>query len=68
VLGVECRILGEDEDIIKENDNEIVQVRSEDVVHCTLECGWCVGETEWHYLELVVPVACSECGFGDICL
>ena len=68
VLGMLGRIFGENEDVIEEDNNKIIQVRTEDVVHCTLEGGRCVGESEWHDFELVVAISGSECCFWDVLL
>ena len=68
VVSVFGRVLGENENVIEEDNNKIIQVRTEDVVHCTLEGGRCVGESEWHDFELVVAIAGSECCFWDVLL
>jgi hypothetical protein len=48
VLGMLCRVLGEDEDVVKEDHNEFVEVRAKGVVHGTLKGCRCVGETKGH--------------------
>jgi hypothetical protein len=68
VLGVFGWIFGENEDVIEEDHNKVVQVGTEDVVHCTLESGWCVGESEGHDFELIVAIAGSECCFWNVLL
>ena len=66
MLSVLSRILGENEDVVEEDDDEVVQVRPEDVIHSTLERSWSVGETKGHDFELVVAVASPKCCFGNI--
>ena len=51
VLGMLGRIFGENEDVIEKDNHKIIQVWTEDVVHCTLKGGRCVGESEWHDLN-----------------
>ncbi len=68
VFGVLSGVLGEDEDVVEEDNNEVVEIGTEDVVHCTLESGRCVGESEWHDFELIVAIAGSECCFWNVLL
>ena len=63
MVGVFSRIFGENENVIEKDNNKIIQVRAEDVVHCR-----CVGESEWHDFELVVAIAGSECSLWDVLL
>ena len=52
--------------VVKEDDDEMTKVLSEDVVRSCLEQGWCIIETKRHYLELVMTVMSSENCFGNI--
>src|SRR5436189_6129700 len=49
-----------DEDVIDENDDELIKIRSEDTIHQIHEEGWCVGQPKWHDQELIQSVAGSE--------
>ena len=52
--------------VVKEDDDEMAEVLSEDAVRSFLERGWCIIETKRHYLELVMAVMSSESCFGNI--
>ena len=54
------------EDIVKEDDDEVVEVWPENQVHCGLEGRWHVAQPKQHYFELVMAVMGSEGGLGDI--
>lgn len=54
------------ENIIKEDDDEMAEVLSEDAVHSRLERGWCIAKTKRYYLELVMAVVSSESHFRNI--
>ena len=66
VFGVLSGVLGEDEDIVEEDNNEVIEVGTEDVIHGALKRSWCVGETEGHDFELVVTVASTKSCFGNV--
>ena len=60
--------LGEDEDVINEDDHKVVEIGAEHVVHCLHETSWCVRQAKGHDLELIMPVPSGEGGFLDILL
>ena len=68
VVGVLSRILGEDENIVEEDDDKVVEVGAEDVIHGALKGSRGVGEAKGHDFELVVAVTSPKCCFGDIIL
>ncbi len=66
VFGVLCGVLGEDEDIVEEDNNDVIEIGTEDVIHGALKRSRCVGETEGHDFELVVTVASTKSRFGNV--
>ena len=51
---------GVDQDVVDENDDELIQVRSAYSIHQIHEdCGR-IGQSEWHHHELVMSVTSSE--------
>ena len=52
--------------VVKEDDDEMAEVLSEDAVHSRLERGWCIVKTKRYYLELVMAVVSSEIHFRNI--
>ena len=43
------------EDIVKENQNEFVQVLIEKIVHHVLKLSRAISDTKWHHQEFVEP-------------
>ena len=66
VFGVLSGVLGEDEDVVEEDNNEVVEVGSEDVIHGALKRSRGVGETKGHDFELIVTVASTKSCLGNI--
>ena len=62
VLLVLLFVLAVDQDVVEEHDDELVQVRSQQVVHHVHEGGGCIGQPEGQHQELIVPVSRVECG------
>ena len=57
-----------DEDIIKQDQNEVPQVGMEYFIHQFLECGRKILESKWHGQKLIVAIMCVESCFRDIIL
>ena len=57
-----------DEDIIKEDRNEVPQVGTKYFIHQFLECGRSICEAKWHDQKFIVPIMCAESCFRDIIL
>jgi hypothetical protein len=57
-----------DEDIIKENQNKMMEERTEDMIHETLKSGGSITEAEWHNQELIVTLMSSKCSVGNVFL
>ncbi|GBG63984.1 hypothetical protein CBR_g40227 [Chara braunii] len=57
-----------DEDIIEVDDDTDFEEVAEDVIHCRLECGGGVRESEGHHKEFVVPESGTEGGLVGILL
>ena len=49
--------------IVKVHQNTTVKQIEKNIVHHTLESGWCRSESEWHNRELVCAIATSETCF-----
>ena len=47
-----CYILTEYNDVIKVDNQGLQQVFPEDLLHQSLEGGWCVGQAKWHSVVL----------------
>ena len=48
-----------DEDIIKEDQNEVSQVGPEYFIHQCLECGRTILEAKWHEKKFIVAIMCA---------
>ena len=57
-----------DEDIIKEDHNEVPQVGMEYFIHRCLECVRIIIEAKEHEKKLIVAIMCVEIHFRDIIL
>ena len=57
-----------DEDIIKEDQNEVSQVGMEYFIHQGLECGRRIYESKWYDQKFIVTIMCAEIFFRDIIL
>ena len=55
-----------DEDIIKEDQNEVSQVGSEYLIHQFLERGRGICEAKWHDQKFIMAIMCAESCFRDI--
>ena len=55
-----------DEDIIKEDQNEVSQVGPEYFIHQCLECGRRICEAKWHDQKFILAIMCAESCFRDI--
>ena len=55
-----------DEDIIKEDQNEVSQVGPEYFIHQCLECGRGICEAKWHDQKFIIAIMCAEIYFRDI--
>nr|GEV43849.1 hypothetical protein [Tanacetum cinerariifolium] len=49
-------ILEVDQYVIDENDHEVIQVWFAHPIHQIHEYSWCIGQSKWHYLELIVTI------------
>ncbi|GBG87131.1 hypothetical protein CBR_g44587 [Chara braunii] len=56
----------EDKDVIKVDDDANFEEVAEDVVHCRLEGGVGIGDSEWSYEELDVPEPRAEGGLVGV--
>ncbi|KAI3825583.1 hypothetical protein L1987_07074 [Smallanthus sonchifolius] len=54
-------ILGIDEDVIDEDDNEMIKVRFTHMVYEVHEYRGCIGQSEGHDHEFVMTIPSSEC-------
>ena len=57
-----------DEDIIKEDQNEVSQVGPKYFIHQCLECGRRIHEAKWHSQKVIVAIMCAEICIRDIIL
>ena len=57
-----------DEDIIKEDQNEILEVGPKYFIHQCLEHGRIICEARWHEHKFIVALMCAESYFRDIIL
>ena len=57
-----------DEDVIKDDQNEVPQEGPEYFIHQCLECGRSIPEAKWHDQKLIVAIICAESCFRDIIL
>ena len=57
-----------DEDIIKEDQNEVPQVRPKYFIHQFLERGRGICEAKWHDQKFIVAIMCAESCFRDVIL
>ena len=57
-----------DEDMIKEDHNEVSQVGMEYFIHQRLECGRIIREAKCHDQKFIVAIMCAESYFRDIIL
>ena len=63
MLRVFLLILTVDEDVINIDNDEFVQIWSEDVLNQSLKGGRSIGEAKGHDFELVMSIVCSESCF-----
>ena len=68
MLEMLCPCFTINEDIIKEDHNEVSQVGSESFIHQCLECGRSICEAKGHDQKLIVAIMCAEIHFRDIIL
>jgi hypothetical protein len=54
------------EDIIKENQDKIIEERIKDMTHETLKSGGSIIEVEWHNQELTVTLMNSKYSLGNV--
>src|SRR6185437_10803947 len=47
-------------DIIQKDQDKLSQEWLQNIIHKTLESGWSISHTKWHYPELVVTMMCLE--------
>ncbi|MFS7930763.1 hypothetical protein Hanom_Chr04g00348081 [Helianthus anomalus] len=59
-------ILGVNQNVVDENDDELVEIRFAHPVHEIHEDCRCVCKPEWHDQKLVMTVTSSESSFGDV--
>ena len=52
--------------VIKKTQDKPSQMRSEQVIHSSLEGGRRVGESEGHYQKFIVARMCVKSGFVDV--
>lgn len=52
--------------IIKEDQDELPQMREKNIVHETLEGSWCISEAKLHDHEFIVPIIRLESRFRNI--
>ena len=57
-----------DEDIIKEDQNEVLQVGLKYFIHQCLERGRGICEAKWHDQKFIIAIMCVESCFRDIIL
>ena len=55
-----------DEDIIKEDHNEVSQVGMENFIHQFLESGRSIYEAKWHDQKFIMAIMCADSYFRDI--
>ena len=51
---------------IKKKQDKPSQIRSEQVIHSSLEGGWRVDEAEGYYQKFIVSRMCAESSFVDV--
>ena len=54
------------QDVVKENQDEFVQVLTEEIVHHVHELGRGIGNTEWHDLKFIELPPCLKCCFVNV--
>jgi hypothetical protein len=54
------------QNVIQKHQNELAEIRSENIVHERLECGQGIGEAKGHHQELVVPLVSAERRIVDV--
>ena len=59
-------ILAVDEDVINVDNDKLVKVGSEDILHKSLEGSWGIGETKRHDSELIMTIVGPEGSFLHI--
>ena len=57
-----------DENIIKENYENMTEKRMEDMIHKTLESGRRIAQAKGNYQEFKVTLTSSKCSIGDVFL
>ena len=57
-----------DEDIFKEDQNEVLQEGKKYFIHQCLECGRSICEDKGHAQKIIVAIMCMEICFRDIIL
>lgn len=54
------------QDVVEENQCELSDEGLQDVIHESLESGWCIGKAEWHYKKLEMTTMCPESCLVDV--
>jgi hypothetical protein len=54
-----------DGNIVKENQEKMMEERMEDMIHETLKSRRSITEAKWHKQEVIVTLMCSECSLGN---
>ena len=57
-----------DENIIKENQEKMMEERTKNIIHETLESGGGITQEKWNYQELIVTLMSSKCSLGNVFL
>jgi hypothetical protein len=57
--------LGVNKYVVNENYDKLVQIFHKHLIHEVHKIRWCVGESEGHYYELILPVTGDKGGVWD---
>lgn len=57
-----------DQYVIKKDDNELVEVWTENGIHSGLEQRWCIAQVKGHHLELIMSMVSAKCNFANVIL
>ena len=55
-----------DQDVIKEDDDEVTEIWPKNSIHCRLERGRSIAQAKWYHPELVVAMVRVKSRFADI--
>jgi hypothetical protein len=58
--------LGVNKYVVNENYDKLVQLVHKHLIHGVHKIRWCVGESEGHHCELILPVTGDKGGLWDI--